>query len=131
VIIKKTKIGFSILEIIIILAVVGIMMSGLIPLFMSVLTANKSAAYYSEAYKVADSRIEELRSLSFESIDAEDGAENITTLPEGEVTTDITNEIDGAPRDNLRQVIITITWNFKSEKTYSTSTLIAEGGIGR
>lgn len=128
---NNNLLGFSLVEIIIVLAVIGIMMSAILPLFMNVLTANKSAAYYSEAYKIADSRIEELRSMTFENIDAEDGSENISSLPNGEITTTVTNEIEGVPENGIRQVEITIYWNFKSEKEYSTSTLITEGGIGR
>lgn len=127
--------GFSIVEILIILAVVGIMTSAIIPLFLDVITVNKSAAYYSEAYKLTDSKIEELRSLSFENIDAQDGEysepENIGNLPNGLLIINITNVIEGVPEDGIREIIITITWNFKSEKTYTTSTLITEGGIGR
>ncbi len=116
---------------IIVLAVVGMLISAIIPLFLNVLTANKSAEYYSQAYKLADSRIEELRSLSFESIDSEAGIESTSLLPDGSIETSVTNVIKGVPEDGIREITITIDWNFKSEKSYTTSTLISEGGIGR
>lgn len=134
----KIKRGFTLLEILIILFVVGIMISGIIPLFLSVITANKSAEHYSTAYRLADSQLEELRSTTFEEIDAtytgiEEGVSSDISdiLPEGEIIITVSDEIDGSAQTNIREITIDINWNFKSTKNYTVSTLIAEGGIGR
>lgn len=128
----KIKSGFTLMEILIILFVVGIMISGIIPLFLNVITANKSANYYSTAYRLADSKIEELRSLPFEDIDAAAGTESAPGLPDdSEILITVNNNINGGAQTDIREVEVTINWNFKSAKSHSISTLITQGGIGR
>lgn len=119
---------------IILLAVIGIMISAIMPLFISVMISNKSASYYSEAYKAADTKIEYLRSLSFEEMELLNGTnESLPNLPDGNNMSIAINdyEIDGIEQNDIKEVTVTINWNFKSEKTYTTSTLITQGGIGR
>jgi hypothetical protein len=118
------------MEIVIILFVVGIMISGILPLFLNVITANKSAAYYSTAYKRADSIIEETRAKPFEEIISINSFE-ITELPNGVGQIEITEEPGGTATNRLKLVELTINWNFKSPQEIKISTYIADGGIGR
>ncbi len=119
------------MEVVIIIFVVGVMISGILPLFLSVIAANRSAAYYSLAYKLADSKIEEMRSISFSEIDEEDGTYEISGLPDGQMIVTISDEIDGEPQEGIRQVVVDLSWNYKSEKSHTISTLITEEGIGK
>lgn len=103
------------------------MMSGILTLFFNVITVNKSAEYYSTAYKLMDSKIEELRGVSFETITEENY--QIPNLPQGEGTIDISNEVDGAPQSDIIKVDLTISWYFKKENQIREVTYITKGGI--
>lgn len=105
------------------------MLSGIIPLFMNVITANKSAAYYSAAYKAADSIIEENRVKNFDEVISYEG--EVEGLPSGNsftlTVTDAPDNLD----DDMKRVDLNIKWFFKSEKEIDISTYITAGGIGR
>ncbi len=125
--IKNFKHGFTLLEIIILLSIISIMMSGILTLFFNVITVNKSAEYYSTAYKLMDSKIEELRGTSFETII--DDTYQISELPQGEGIISISNEIDGAPQSDIIKVDLNISWYFKKKNQIREVTYITKGGI--
>jgi hypothetical protein len=105
------------------------MLSGIIPLFMHVITANRSAAYYSVAYKAADSIIEENRIKNFEDVDTYNG--EVEGLPTGNSFTFTVNDEVKELDNEIKQVDLNIKWFFKSEKEINISTYITAGGIGR
>ncbi len=118
------------MEIVIILFVVGIMISGIIPLFLNVITVNKSAAYYSTAYKKADSIIEDSRAKPFDEIISIESF-NIPDLPSGVGKIEITEESGGTANNRLKMVELTIRWDFRSPQEIKIATYITSGGIGR
>jgi len=121
--------AFTILEIVLLLAIVGIFISGIIPLYLNVVTVNKSAQYYSTAYKVLDSKIEEYRNTSFDSVNS--GTFSITELPSGQGALTVSNNIDGAPQADIKRLDLTITWNFKKTNQVNITTYIARNGLKR
>jgi type II secretory pathway pseudopilin PulG len=123
----RVKKGFSLIEIIIILGVVGIMVSGILPLFLNVIAANNSARYYSYAYKVADSKIEEYRNTTFENI--EDETFPVSELPLGQGDLTVSNEIGGSPQDNIKELDLTISWNYKKAQEIRIVTYVTTGGL--
>jgi len=118
------------MEIVIILFVVGIMISGIVPLFLNVITVNKSAGYYSDAYKIADSLIEEYRSKHYAEI-VSSGTIDLPDLPEGKAVLVVEEELDGLSIEGIKEVNLKVSWNFKKYQEISISTYIADGGIAR
>ncbi len=103
------------------------MISGILPLFLNVITANKSAAYYSSAYKIADSLIEDCRSKSFDSV--VDDSIVIPDLPEGQANIVTSNEIDGFTENDIKKVSLTLSWDFKNYQEIKIVTYIARDGL--
>lgn len=125
----QLKKGFTLMELVILLGVVGIMMSGILTLYFNVITVNKSSEYYSSAYKLIDSEIEELRGTSFENITNVNT--DISELPSGHLDISVSNEIDGAPQDDIKKVDVVISWYFRKQSQVREITYIAKGGIKR
>lgn len=114
-------------EIIIVLGIVGIIISGILPLFVNVIAAGKSAAHYSTAYKLADSKIEEYRNSNFDSL--ADETVTIAELPDGGLTTAVTNEVDGSVETEIKRVELTINWNYQRDREIKIVTYIYRGGL--
>ena len=114
-------------EIIIVLGIVGVIISGILPLFVNIIVAGKSAAHYSTAYKLADSKIEEYRNSNFDSLAGE--LVNISDLPEGSLTTTVTNDIDGSIETEIKRVELTINWNYQRAQEIKIVTYIYRGGL--
>jgi hypothetical protein len=109
------------------LSIVSIILAGILTLFLNVITVNKSAEYYSTAYKLMDSKIETLRGSAFESI--ANSTYQIPELPQGQGIITVTNEIDGAPQADIIQIKLEISWNFKKLNRIKELTYITKGGI--
>ena len=101
----------------------GIIISGVLPLFLNTITAGKSASHYSNAYKIADSKIEAYRNTSFDSI-VDENIDITDELPLGAINTDITDE-----DEDFKKVELTISWNFKRNQEIKIVTYIYRGGL--
>lgn len=119
--------GYTLVEIVIIIAIVGIIISGILPVFLNSITANKSAEYYSKAYKILDSKMEEYRNSNFDTLDST--TFDVPELPQGQGTLTITDNVEGAPQNDIKQAELKIVWNFKNEKEVKIVTYIARGGL--
>lgn len=131
---SKTKPGFTLLEIVLIVFIVSVMISGIIPLFLNSITSNRASAYYSIAYKAADSIIEENRVKTFEEVTSKSGT--VEGLPSGNTyiltVTDAPETEGGELMDEyIKRLDLEITWFFKSERKINISTYVTDGGIGR
>jgi prepilin-type N-terminal cleavage/methylation domain-containing protein len=126
---SKLKKGFTLAEILILLIVIGILISGAFSLFSTVITANKTAEYFSNAYKLLDAKVETTKQKSFDSIITE--SFSVPELPNGQGTITVTNNIDGSPQSDIKQIDVIISWTFKKTHQVRAVTYIAKGGIGR
>lgn len=119
--------GFTLTEIVIILGIVGIIISAILPLFVNVIAAGRSAAYYSSAYKLADSKIEQYRNTNFDLL----APENMTTseLPNGQVVSEISNEVDGVNETDIKRVELRVSWNYQRPQEVKIVTYIYRGGL--
>jgi prepilin-type N-terminal cleavage/methylation domain-containing protein len=124
---RRLKRGFTLTEIIILLAVVGIFISGIIPLFLNVIQVNKSAEYHSKAYKIVDTKLESLRSGDFENITSQ--TSNISELPNGSLIVASSDIVDGAPQPDIKKVLITVRWNFNRDQSVKIESFITRNGI--
>jgi type II secretory pathway pseudopilin PulG len=114
-------------EIVIILGIVGIIISAILPLFVNVVMAGRSATYYSSAYKIADSKMEEYRNSNFDLIAQENTA--VSDLPDGQLASEITNEIDGVNKTDIKRVEMTISWKYQRTQEIKIVTYIYRGGL--
>jgi type II secretory pathway pseudopilin PulG len=110
-----------------VLGIVGIIISGILPLLLNTVTAGKTATYYSTAYKIADSKIEDYRNSNFDIL--QDEEIDISELPGGTLTTTVTNEIDGNPEDDMRKIELLLRWSFKRDQEIKIVTYIYRGGL--
>lgn len=124
--------GFTLVEIVLVVAFLGILLTGVLTIFVNVMTTNKSNEYYSLAYKQLDSKIEEIRNTPFTSLPTYPTSFTPTSLPGNPTgTVTLTNNIDGNVETNIYQVDVSITWNFKRQQTIKTSTYVTKGGLRR
>lgn len=124
---KKHVKGYTLTEIVLVLAFLGIIISGVFPVFINSIEANKSAEYYSKAYKILDSKIEEYRNSDFNSLT--DTEFDIAELPSGHGVLTVEENVEGAPQNDIREVELTVSWNFKRDREVKIATYIARGGI--
>lgn len=127
----KRKKGYSIAEIIIVLAVMAIMVSGVLPIFLNVMVANISSKNFSNAYKIADSKIEEYRNTPFLNIESEEFDIPELADADGHGSLTVTEEVDGVAAEGIKKLDLTISWNYKRERNIRIVTYITEGGISR
>lgn len=113
----------------ILLVVISILISGAFSIFSTVYTSNKTAEYFSNAYKLLDSKIETTKSQGYDSIVT--GTFPVPELPSGQGTITVSNNIDGAPQTDIKQVDIIVSWNFKKTHQVRAVTYIAKAGVGR
>lgn len=119
--------GFTLTEIVIILGIMGIIISAILPVFVNVIISGRSAAYYSNAYKIADSKIEAYRNTNFDLLTDENGT--IGELPGGTFRTEITNEIDGVNEADIKRLELTVSWNYQRPREIKIVTLVYRGGL--
>jgi hypothetical protein len=116
-------------EIIILLAILGIIMSGVYAVFIDVLAINRKTDYYSRAYRALDSKVETIRGTLFSNIVPGTTTVAVPQLPGGQATTEITNVVDGAAQTDIVQATVTITWDYKGASQVKSTTFITKKGI--
>lgn len=126
--------GFTITEIILLLAIVGILISGILPVFLNIITTNKSVQYQSAAYKIADSKLESLRAGNFSEIPDNQTIQNphasLAQLPaNASLSVTSTKQVDGSEQTNIRRVEVTVNWYFKRNENIRLVSYIAANGI--
>lgn len=113
-------------------AFLGILLTGVLTIFVNVMSTNKSNEYYSSAYKQLDSKVEEIRNTPFANLGTFPTTFTPTGLPSGATgTVSLTNSINGVTEANIYRADVTITWTFKNQHQIKTSTYVAKGGIRR
>jgi prepilin-type N-terminal cleavage/methylation domain-containing protein len=125
----KANQGYSLVEIIIVLALVGIMTSTIIAVLINVQVLNRKIEYRSLAYKALDSKIESLRATAFDSVTS--GSFAIAGLPASSGNITSTNIVEGSPQTDIKLVTVTVNWDFKKAQSIQTSTYITRNGITR
>jgi prepilin-type N-terminal cleavage/methylation domain-containing protein len=125
----KLNHGYSLIEIIVVLALVAIMTSTIIAVLINVQVLNRKIEFRSLAYKALDSKVESLRATAFDSVTS--GSFAVSGLPAATGNVTSTNIIEGSPQNDIKLVTVTINWNFKRAQSIQTSTYITRNGITR
>ena len=121
--------GFTLVEIIVTILVIGVATASLSSMFISVRNVQTKTLYYDTAHRAAAKQIESLRNDSYDSLTA---GQTITftnsvptTLP-GRTGTAVIS----APSPGIRRVDATVTYKLHSKtQTVTLSSLIGEIGI--
>ena len=117
------------MEIMIVLVIVGIMISGILPLYITVIRANKASEYYSRAYRDIDSQVEVYRNGSFDDIAT--GTFVVTDLPGGSGALTVSNVVDGAPQADIKKLDLVLSWNYRRVNSVKITTYITRNGVGK
>lgn len=118
-VIKKlaNKEGFSLIELMIALTIFAIGILALAQLQSSAIVYNSEARRYTEATIIAQSKMDEFRTIPFINID--DETENIDSYT-------ITTTVTVGPIDDTKSIDVVVSWVHKGNKTYSLQTIVGK-----
>ncbi len=128
---KKNNNGFTIIELLVAIAVVGILVPTLVGFVSTLNRMNDRARDLSLVNSLAENKIESIRSAGFSSLS------NGTTTFTGELPISLGNPKSGtyivsAPNAGIKQVDLTITYNdHGSTQTINYRTYVGELGVGQ
>lgn len=128
---KKNEQGFTVIELLIAIAVVGILVPTLVGFVTTLDRLNDRARDYSLVNSLAENKIESLRSAGFSSISSG------TTSFSGELPVTLgnpksANYIVTTPNTGMKQVDMTISYNdHGTTQTLQYRTYIGELGVGQ
>lgn len=125
----KTESGFTLVEIIVTIAVLGVTTASISSVFVGVQNVQRQNSYLDAANRAAARQIESLRNDSYSSLAAGstiDFTDKLPSLlPDGSGTAVISS-----PTVNLRRVDATVSYTSQGEtRTVTQSSLIGEIGI--
>ncbi len=125
---KQRQRGSSLIEMIVVILIVLILFDLAILEAQSLILVRKQQ-YEDIAYHIANKEMESLRATSFDSLTNSSGSISDTQLnliPSGSGTFTIA---DYSGYSDLKQLIVTVTWNDGSSKSVTLNTLALKGGL--
>lgn len=123
--------GFTIIEMIITIALMGALVSGIFPLFTKGIALNKKAKNKLIAYQRAQKEIETLRGTNFDSISNSNFSVGELPMGSGQITVDGDFDNDGGD-DEIKEVLVTINWQEENAtKNVALTTYIAQHGLNK
>ena len=128
--VTKNQKGFSLVEMLIILVVISLFFSALMPLVAKNIAANYTAKVRLAAYEAAQTKVEELRNASFDTITS--GTFATPTIPASTGTVTVTKDInnDGTNETDIVKATVNISYTLKAtSKTINLITYISRKGI--
>lgn len=111
--VKKNKKAFTIIEIVITLAISAVIFSGALPLIFKTTTANKAARLRLNAYEAAHQEVENMRGSNLSTLVNHPFAISNISGATGQVI--ISDNINGSPQTNIVSVVSRVTWTFKNK----------------
>jgi Tfp pilus assembly protein PilV len=125
---SKTNLGFTVIEVLISLFIVGMMLV-VFATSLNTITLAKTARYQDLALRIANSKMEELRSLPYNQLPTSGTFTHalLSNLPSGQATQTIEEY-----NDNTQTVTVSVTWidsSSQATKQVTLTTLINQWGI--
>lgn len=130
----KAEHGFSLIELIVALAVLGIVVLSLFELFAQIRQINRSANNFTTATQLAQQSIELYRNTPYANINlgTKDLAASLTPYPALKSPRTATATVSQIDINGLKQVDVQITYQDRSgPKQIQLSTIVALKGINR
>lgn len=126
----RRQAGFTIVELVITIVVIGVILTSVISLFINIQQAQTGTRYLEAATYAAQSEIETLRNINYNNLTAGETIDFTgdlpDTLPPGSTGTVTVSE----PVTGLKRVNVQVTYNYLGEdRTVELSSLIGILGI--
>lgn len=130
--IRKNQSGFTLIELIVTSAIAGLMIIGIVSLYISIEESQRRSYHLEVATRAGERQIESLRNLQYGNLEPDTTMDFTSDLP------DVLREPRSAtvyitePTSGIRKVDVTITYNDgNKEKTVKQSSLIGIVGIAQ
>lgn len=125
---KNTR-GFTLIEVMVTIIVVGITTAALSSMFISIRNIQLQSSYYDTAHRAAVRQVEKLRNDSYASLTAGQAIDFTTDIP-STLPSRNGSAVISAPSADLRRVDATVTYKIQgTTRTVVISSLIGEIGI--
>lgn len=124
--------GFTLVELIVAVAVVGLMVVGVTTLFITIQTTQRKTQLLETATRAGEKKIEELRNINYNNLTAGSTITFTNELP-SELPSPKTGTVAvSEPTPSVKRVDVTITYDEGSNtKTVKQSSLIGVIGVGQ
>lgn len=128
---KKSQNGFTVLEVVVTIAIAGFILVSVIAMINSLNVINDRARDLTLANALAENKVEGLRSIGFsglvdETVDFTDELPNVLAAPRQ------AQYVVSSPSAGLKQVEVEITYNdYGSQRNIEYRTYIGELGVGQ
>lgn len=127
--IKKSSDGFTLVELLVTIIVIGIVFTGLSSIFISIQRAQVRTSYLESATRAAQKQVESLRNSNYNNLTPGHDinfSSNLMGLPSGSTGNVVVTE----PTPGLKRVDVTVTYTYEGQsKNVSLSSLIGVIGI--
>lgn len=131
-IMRRSESGFTLVELIAAISLMGLMVIGIVNLYISVETAQRKSYHLEAATRAGEKKIESLRNSQYGSLEPDTTLDFSDELP-AELPAPRTGTVAiSEPEEGIRRVDVTITYkDGGGTKTVKQSSLIGIIGIGQ
>jgi len=127
---RQDQSGFTLVELVITILVLGVVMTSVITLFVNIQQAQTHTRYLETATYAAQAEIETLRNINYNNLTPGQTIDFTDDLPEGLPPGTTGTVVVSEPISGLRRVDVSITYSYKGkDRTVSLSSLIGVLGI--
>jgi general secretion pathway protein I len=120
---KKNQAGFTLVEVLVAMAIFGIAVLGLAMSATSVIRANQTGLVETTAANIAQDKLEELKSKTAANIIS--GGPTVQTI-NGEAFTCTWTVTSGSPVSGMKRIVVTVTWTDYASRSVTISSAVKE-----
>lgn len=130
--IRRNEAGFTLIELIVTITVMGLLVAGIVNLYIAIETSQRKSYHLELATRAGERQIEALRNAQYGSLEPGEDIDFTSTLPE-DLPAPRTGIVEVTePESGIRRVDVTISYKDGSgTKTVKQSSLIGIIGIGQ
>lgn len=129
--IKKSSDGFTLVELLVTIIVIGVVFTGLSSIFISIQRAQVKTSYLESATRAAQKQIESLRNINYNNLTTGQNinfSDKLIDLPSGSTGNVAVTE----PSPGLKRVDVTVSYSYEGQaKDVMLSSLIGVIGIAQ
>lgn len=129
---SKNNKGFTLVELLVTIIVIGVVFSGLSSIFIGVQRAQVQTNYLESATRAAQRQIESLRNINYNNLTPGEDIDFSNDLPETLPGNSTGNVVVSEPSAGLRRVDVTVSYEYGGEqRDVQLSSLIGVIGIAQ
>lgn len=130
--IRNKQDGFTIVELLVAIVVVGLMVVGVTSLFITIQTTQRKTRLLETATRAGEKKIEELRNVNYNSLETDSTIDFTAELPSSLPEPRSANVAVSEPTPGVKRVDVTITYrDGRADKDVHLSSMIGVIGIGQ